>query len=234
MTTPHISAPVLVSPAQLRSNPALTTQIRLLINDAFRRSKLDKPEKWDFAQPRFETNDSYYETLGDDAVVALIFDRDAVSARYDEPSRGAKGEEAAIEGGEFTGKVIACAGAIPWKGGWRKEGAGTEEGWEVKAIAVHEDEKYLHKGLAVKAMQKLEEWAIEKKKMERPDAQRGCVTLWLLVAECINGVYWKKRGYQKVRSSIEGNGTWGCKTSFEMVVYRKDVEFGLRQTEKSP
>lgn len=234
MTPPQITAPILISPSQLRSNPSLTTDIRLLINDAFRRSKSDKPEKWDFARPRFDTNESYYETLGDDAVVALIFDQSV--------ARDLSEHRQQNESGEASGKLIACAAAVPWKGGWAKEGAGIEKGWEMRAVAVHEDEKYLHRGLAVKAMGALEEWAVEKKKAERPErsfeekhvGEDGCVTFWLLVAECINGVYWRKRGYREVRRSTEGNGTWGCKTSFELVVYRKDVGFGLGEADWSP
>ena len=49
------------------------------------------------------------------------------------------------------------------------------------------------------------------------------LTFWLLLADCINGAYWKKRGFTEVRRSTVGEGTWGCKTSFDMVTARKDV-----------
>lgn len=149
--------------------------------------------------------------------MAVIFDCNETGDSLEDQT-----QESGQENGNVSGKVIACACAVPWKGGWRKEGAGKEEGWEIKAVAVHEGERYLHRGLAVKCMKALEKDLVEKAKVQ----QWTCVTLWLLVAECINGVYWRKRGYQEVRRSTEGDGTWGCKTSFEMVVYRKDVEFG--------
>lgn len=52
---------------------------------------------------------------------------------------------------------------------------------------------------------------------------KGKVTLWILAAECINGVYWRKRGFREVRRRTEGPGVWGCKTEFEMVVLKKEV-----------
>lgn len=244
MTTPHISLPVLAFPAELRCNPELTSQIRLLINDAFRRSKLPNPEKWDFDRPRFLTNESYYEQLGEQAVVALVFDQ-TQNAESEQAIDASSDQEQTLCHGEarMSGKVIACAAAVPWKGGWAKEGAGKEEGWEIKAVAVHEDPKYLHRGLAVKAMGALEEYLVEKAKTLRRDRSfdekrvehKRSIALWLLVAECINGVYWRKRGYKEVRRSTESEGTWGCKTSFELVVYRKDVEFDVNDTkEKTP
>ncbi|KAH7412091.1 hypothetical protein DE146DRAFT_642217 [Phaeosphaeria sp. MPI-PUGE-AT-0046c] len=227
MTTPHISAPTLAFPAELRSNPDLTCQIRILINNAFRRSKLPDPDKWDLDRPRFPTNESYYEQLGEEAVVALIFDHNIFNNSCEHHEQASEHEE-----GKFSGKVIACAAAVPWKGGWAKEGAGKEVGWEIKAVAVHEDPNYLHKGLAVKAMKALEEYLVEDPKVKKSVAQKGGMTLWLLVAECINGVYWRKRGYHEVRRNTEGAGTWGCKTSFDLVVYCKDVEIGI--ADKSP
>jgi hypothetical protein len=216
MTTPHLSAPILVHPTDLKSNPELTEQITCLTNEAFGRSKQAEPEKWDPGRPRFPTHESYYEMLVDGTTVALIFDQEATD-------EGAK----AIPGGEskdvMGGKVVACAAAVPWKGGWAKEGAGKEEGWEIKAIAVNGDEKYLRKGLAVQVMKALEDDLIVKARKRSP--QSSSLTWWILAADCINGAYWRKRGYREVRRKTEGAGTWACKTSFDMVVLRKDVEF---------
>jgi hypothetical protein len=203
----------------------LTAQITGLTNDAFRRSKLPDPDKWDYERPRFPTHESYYEMLGDETIVAVIFDQNVAA------KDGGRGN--ARECGTVTsGKVVACAAAVPWKGGWAKEGAGEEDGWEIKALAVDGDASYLRKGLAVQVIASLENRLIERTKSQvtakLPEGTtNGSVTLWILAAECINGAYWRKRGYREIRRSREGEGVWGCKTSFDIVVFRKDVEFDV-------
>ncbi|KAH3971309.1 hypothetical protein HBI24_196340 [Parastagonospora nodorum] len=161
MTTPCLSAPVLFLPQDLRSDSKLTSQITRLTNDAFRRSKLPDPDKWNYERPRFPTHESYYEMLGDETIVAVIFDQD-VCAKHSSAS-------SALESDAITnGKVVACAAAVPWKGGWAKEGAGEEDGWEIKALAVDGDAAYLRKGLAVRVMAALENRLIERTKSQQP------------------------------------------------------------------
>ncbi|KAJ4350378.1 uncharacterized protein N0V89_008999 [Didymosphaeria variabile] len=55
------------------------------------------------------------------------------------------------------GKLVACAGVVPWKGGWQSEDPGDEVGWEVKTVCVDEGEKYRRKGLAMGLLKTLEE-----------------------------------------------------------------------------
>jgi len=141
--------------------------------------------------------------LVEGAVVAVILDR--------------------VEGdGEVQGKVVACAAAVPWKGGWMKECAGREEGWEIKALAVDGGAEYLKKGLAVQVMGALEEYLVKEAKKRE---EKGVLSLWILAAECINGHYWRRRGYKEVRRSTEGDMTWGCQTVFDLVVFKREVEF---------
>jgi hypothetical protein len=203
--TQHLSAPIILHPPALKSNPTLTTRIITLTNTAFERSRAPDPTKWEQDCPRFDAPESYHDILVDNSVVALIFDGD---------------------------EVVASAAAVPWRGGWAKEGAEKESGWEMKAVAVSGEERYARKGLAVRVMGKLEEYLVgkEKEKTKRRGDLEGIVgsgslTLWVIAAECINGVYWRKRGYREVRRSTETEGTWGCLTSFELVVLRRDVEF---------
>jgi GNAT superfamily N-acetyltransferase len=222
---------MLLHPAALIANRALTAQITHLANEAFMRSKAPDWKKWDNSRVRFPTVETYWDMLDEEAIVALVFDRDA--------SPDTVGREVNGNGsdGESNGKVVACAAAVPWKGGWKKEGAGREDGWEIKAVCVDGDSKYLRKGLAVQVMQALEDELVARAKAQQrrmtngssyaAEPGRGCVALWVLAAECINGAYWRKRGYREFRRSTEGKGTWGCKTSFELVVFRKDVEYEI-------
>jgi hypothetical protein len=194
--TQRLSDPIILHPPAIKSNPTLTTHITSLTNAAFERSRAHDSTKWQQDCPRFSTPESYHDILIDNSIVALIYDGD---------------------------KVVASAAAVPWRGGWAKEGAEKERGWEIKAVVVSGEERYAHKGLAVRVMGKLEEYLVEKEK-ERT-VESGSLTLWVIAAECINGVYWRKRGYREVRRSTETEGTWGCLTSFDLVVLRKDVEF---------
>lgn len=205
-TSPSLSAPTLYRPSDLKEDPALVTKITDLINDAFYRSKLQDPVKWLQARGRrFPTHDLYFEMLGEEGVAVVIFDNAAEQ------------------------RVIAVAAAVPWEGGWQKEGAGVEDGWEIKAVAVDGSAQYLRRGLAVQMYTFLEQNLITQTKIAglassgRPLAETPYLSFWILAAECINGVYWRKRGYKLVRRHTYGPPTWGCQTEFEMIVLRKDV-----------
>lgn len=203
--------------SDLESDPSLVSQITDLINDAFTRSKKADPVKWRQGERRrFPNDDLYFEMLGTEGIAAVIFD-------IVEEKR----------------KVVAVAAAVPWQGGWKKEGAGVEEGWEIKAVAVDADARYLRRGLAVQLYAFLEQQLILKsKQLGRSTTGREFhstdrLTFWILAAECINGPYWRKRGYELVRQQTAEPPTWGVLTSFEMIVLRKDVPFELSETSTS-
>lgn len=220
MMTPHLSNPVILARSNLTTNPALKTHLEDFISDAFLRSQLPWPERWDFTLRRFRPGTDLVDMLGGEGLLCVI---------YDDNEEGPK-----IEQG--TGRVVACAAAIPWQGGWMKEGKGVEEGWEIKTVCVSGEERYAGKGLAIKVMSVLEENVIRRElaRTAASDAadhtvgdtktsETGAFTFWVLLADCINGPYWKKRGYKEVRRSTVGEGTWGCKTAFDMVTSRKVV-----------
>ncbi|KAF1931297.1 uncharacterized protein M421DRAFT_56708 [Didymella exigua CBS 183.55] len=217
-TTPSFSEPTLYTVSDLKSDPSLVTQITELVNDAFSRSKKSDLVKWrQGEQRRFPNDDLYFDMLGTEGVIAVICD-------ITEEKR----------------KVVAVASAVPWKGGWNKEGAGVEEGWEVKAVAVDGDTRYMRRGLAVQLYAFLEQHLIFESKqlgvstIGRRFNSTDRLTLWILAAECINGPYWRRRGYELVRQEIAEPPTWGVLTSFSMIVLRKDIPFELAETELSP
>lgn len=217
MTTPKLSSPTLFTPPELKANPQLPTSITQLVNNAFYRSKDIDPLKWSNTTFRFSNEGELHTLLGDEgSVIALIFDGSGVA------------KEAEKVNGKENRKPVACAAAVPWKGGWAREGAGEESGWEIKIVSVDGDSKYHHRGLAVQLLNFLDSYLVANARaaLQREGKQgEGVLTLWILAAECINGVYWRKKGYQEVRKKVEGPGVWSCKTSFEMVVLRKDVTF---------
>jgi GNAT superfamily N-acetyltransferase len=222
MTT-RLSDPNLYTPSDLKANKTLSTSITKLVNDAFYRSKESAPVKWSNATFRFPTEEALHVMLGDEgSVMAVIFDKSVTYGNGNGVE--ANGDIAASK------KVVACAAAVPWKGGWMKEGAGTESGWELKTVCVDGDPKYHHRGLAVKVIDFLEDWLVAntKAQLRREEKEgKGKLALWILAAECINGVYWRKKGYEEVRRKTEGVGVWSCKTSFEMIVLKKEVRFDV-------
>jgi GNAT superfamily N-acetyltransferase len=219
MMKPKLSRPTLFTLAELKANPALSKSVTQLVNDAFYRSKEVDPTKWDNTTLRFPNEEALHVMLGDQgSVIALVFD-EAVGAQD-----GDKINE------KESKKVVACVAAVPWKGGWAKEGSGTEDGWEMKIVSVDGDPTYHHRGLAVQLLNFVETYLVAKERaqLRRAGEQgEGVLTLWILAAECQNGVYWRRRGYQEVRKKVEGPGVWSCRTSFEMVVLRKNVTFDI-------
>jgi hypothetical protein len=224
---PNLSPPIIFTPPDFISNPTLTASVLTLVNTSFHRSKAPDPIKWDNTTLRFPSEDMFHMMLGTDGVMALIFDLDQDIA----PLKDDEAFETMVkrEPSPYAGKkVIACAAAVPWKGGWAHESPG-EAGWEMKIVCVDGGEAYLHRGLAIKVMGALENLLIEKERLRRRENReygRLELELWILAAECINGVYWRKRGYEVVRKKTEGKGVWSCRTEFEMVVLRKVVRDG--------
>lgn len=137
---------------------------------------------------------------------------------------------------EKNRKLVAVAAALPWYGG-NLEGIRIEEGWELKAVAVDGDTKYLHRGLATQLCDALTQRLIEKETIRlagmtgQQTPSIGNVTLWIQAAECINGEYWRRKGYQEIQRRTFGEGIWDCLTSFEMVILRKDVTFAVNMGE---
>jgi len=48
-------------------------------------------------------------------------------------------------------------------------------------------------------------------------AETDHLSFWILAAVCINGVYWRKKGYEVIRKDTYGPPTWGCQTEFQMI-----------------
>ena len=153
-TSPKLSKPTLITRPHLTTNPTLNRHLEDFVCDAFLRSRLPWPEKWDLSNRRFRPESTLADMLGDEGFMCVI---------YDENEDGPKI-------GNGSGKVIACAAAVPWAGGWTKEGKHTEEGWEIKTVCVSGEEAYAKKGLAVKVMKHVEDQACAERVGEKSDA----------------------------------------------------------------
>lgn len=235
---PSFTAPIFLTRNDLATNPKLTNEFAILANTAFTRPKLANPETWTLPAIRFPNTQSVLDMIGESGTMAVILDESRATG--DDAENAV--EVPAGAGEVKRGKLVASATISPWAGGWEKEGAGRESGYEIKAVCVDGDARYLKKGLAIKVLEALEKYTIEVEKknvrrrtsgldIERPDGsvkvgEKGVLTLWILAAECLVGPYWRKRGYKDVRSGVY-SGIWGCRTSFEIVVMKKEVEYSL-------
>ncbi|KAF1951547.1 hypothetical protein CC80DRAFT_480754 [Byssothecium circinans] len=235
MFPPSLTPTLFLHLADLKANPKLANQLAILENSAFTRSHAKDPQKWNVPSHRFPTTQHLLDLVGDSGVMAIILDE----VRNDELDDALLVHAPSHDGdGATKGKLVACSAVIPWSGGWEKEGAGTETGWEVKAVAVDEDEMYLGKGIAIKLLADIEKYLIDKERVVTKgisryaqenaalDVDRGILNLWLLVAEDLNGEYWRRRGYSEVRRKT-CSWIWGCHTSFDMLTMRKQVLFNI-------
>ena len=220
----------------LESNPALSHAITHLVNDSFARSKEQDEGKWDNSIPRFDNVEGLYSLLGGEAdeeeeeeetgVVAVMFEGDGEFDKSDERRNGVNPWPSSSS--QTTQSPIACAAAIPWRGGYGKEGADTETGWEMKIVSVRCAPRYQRRGLAVRLLAFLEEYLVGLERgarLREGDSQGGSVEFWILAAECQVGGYWRRRGYVDVRRTTEGPGVWSCRERFEMLVLKRRVEF---------
>ena len=174
--------------------------------------------------------------IGNEGLVAVIFD-DGPKTDKSEKSLSPGITESVTTEHRSSKTLVAVAAAVPWHGGFL-EGSKAEGGWEIKAVAVHSDTRYLHRGLATQLYDSLTQRLIKHemtrlvKMTEQEIPSSGCVTLWIQAAESINGDYWRKRGYQEVQKKTYGVGVWGCLSSFEMVILRKDVPFKVDRSDE--
>ncbi|KAF2119644.1 hypothetical protein BDV96DRAFT_567978 [Lophiotrema nucula] len=234
MSTPsvNLSPPILFGVSELHANPDLVAKIMNLGNEATDRNKIAEPEKWEASTTkRFESREYFFEQLGEDVLWAVIFDRASGENASNGTGNGAGSKERGLWNNRD--RVVAIAAATPWHqplGTWEMiEHGEVEEGWEFKAVCVDSDPKYIKTGLATNCMQALERALVEKevKKLEAtgvPGKEKVKVRLWIIAVECMNGVYWRKKGWKEIRRAVQGNGMWGCRTSFELVVLTKDSE----------
>jgi hypothetical protein len=238
MSPPNLTAPILLKLNDLLTNPKLTNQLAALGNQAFTRSKAVDPEKWLMPAIRFPKDDDFLKLVGEAGTVAVILDQSRVTG--DDADLAV---EVPISAADVKkGVLVACTTAVPWEGGHGMEKAEAETGWEMRAVCVDGDERYLKRGLAIRLITALEDDLIAKERArlqqvwsetmgeqcgDAPVNGKGLLSLWIIAAECLNGAYWRRRGYKEVRRGTYTD-VWSCRTSFEMVVLKRDVEFTLR------
>jgi hypothetical protein len=175
----------------------LAASLTKFVNDSYGNSNTYDPERWnvDEEKCRFETDDEIHDTLGEDGLFVVAYDGD-------EP--------------------VASASTALWKGDF--EGIGKEEGgWEIKTVTVRV--RYMKQGLATRCIKVLQDHLIGKMREEVPNGNKEAkkLKLWLQTAECVNGEYWRRRGWRDARGYEKPVGYWASKTGFRLLVMMKEV-----------
>jgi hypothetical protein len=213
----NLSAPTIVTLHDLTNNPAFTSALTTFIVNVFDNQTRD-PELFDLSILRFDSPKELLDELGASGIMCVIFDRD---------------EEGPSIGDGKGGRIVACVGAIPWDGS-------DEGGWELKTVCVDWHEKYAKKRLAIRTVEclgrylaKLPTEEVNPKSvtdsmggMRDASVDSRTLTLWIRTEECLNGEYWRRRGFTEIqRTAI--SGIWAIKTgvSIEMAILRKDLSF---------
>ena len=180
---------------ELLADPVLSATLTTFINVGFRDSKSYDPSRWDVTGDRFSESSEFHEMLGPSGVIAVVY---AGSA------------------------PVACAGAVAWSGdqaGFRRP---RETGWEIKAVTVKVGEA--KKGLASRAVKVMQEYLVKREREKMGPGEMGKLSLWIQTAECVNGEYWRRRGFRDDRVHEKPVGYWASRTGFRMLVLVKEVD----------
>lgn len=236
-----LSPPTIFTPSSLQLNPSLTSSLTTFITYIFD-AQPRSPRLFDHSKKRFSSPAELLAELGSDGVMCVTFDRD----EDEQPSFINGDEKEKGEEGGRLGRIVACAGAVPWDGEGAKEGD-REDGWALKTVCVDPDEAYAKRGLAVRSVECLARYLTQLRspteqakykgtagnhsergtvdKIEGPLMKRT-VTFWLTTEECLNGEYWRRRGFTEVRRT-SASGIWAIRegVSVDVVTMRKEFVF---------
>lgn len=93
--------------------------------------------------------------------------------------------------------------------------------WELSAVAVKWDPKYLKRGLAGICVKALEDDLI--KRLQHVTSDEVKVTVWCRTAKDVNLNYWKKRGFEEVSEVLLPKGTYYSTRAFIFATLKKII-----------
>lgn len=180
----------------LLSNPTLAQTIRAFADEGYHYIAPKDAPRWDIPDTidRLPTLDSLH-ALSNGGFFAVIYN----------PNDGVT--------------PIACAATAPWTGGF--EGYTSidelERAWEIKIVTTRVGWMgQVHAGKCVDAI--IEELG----RVERKTG--GTEALGKQAVECLNGAYWKKKGWLQVRASEHPAGLWGSREGYRLLVLLREFE----------
>ena len=193
----------------LRDDPVLEQTIRAFVNEGYRYIAPKDASRWepDLAD-RLSTADSLNRELGDHGFFAVIYD----------PS-------------DHT-KPIACAATRPWTCDLEGGGVG-DEGWEIKTVTSRAG--WRRGGFAGRCVDAIVNELLRKKPQRADFGQHGKpaneqpLKVWVQTVECVNGAYWRKKGWKDVRAYEKPVGHWGSKEGYRLLVLLQEFEIAPQQ-----
>ncbi|KAF2854698.1 hypothetical protein T440DRAFT_464843 [Plenodomus tracheiphilus IPT5] len=187
--------------SELIAAPDIAERIRNFVNQGYRYFAPENTSRWEPCVDRLVDLPSFHKQLGDRGLIAIIYDPDNSSI------------------------PIACAATSPWDGGF-DGGYSPDEldgGWEIKIVTTKEG--WMGKGLAGKCVDALfaEVVRLERVDLSRVDADRK-LRFWIQTVECVNGAFWRRKGWKDVRGTDHEAGWFGSKEGYRLLVMTKKVD----------
>ncbi|CAO2649198.1 Nn.00g101470.m01.CDS01 [Neocucurbitaria sp. VM-36] len=188
----------------IRCDPALEQSIRNFVNEGYTYIAPKDASRWESDNSdRLPTADSINRELGQDGFFAVMYD----------PNDNTK--------------PIACAATTRWKCDLEGGGVG-DEGWEIKIVT--SGAGWMRGGFAarcvdaiVKELQRQNRESAEFQHQRKVPNERK-LQVWIQTVECVNGAYWKKKGWTDVRAYEKPVGHWGSKEGYRLLVLLQEFE----------
>lgn len=198
-TNQSSSTPVLLlhHASAIRADPELAQTITTLVNEGYRNLPPETALRWDRSaiEDRLSTPTAIHDTIGPEGMFAVAYDaRDQTTP-------------------------LACGAARRWKHDLEGFSAAGEAGWEI--ITVTTRLGWTRRGLAGQCIDALVENLVGQ---AHEDGSDQALKIWVQAVECLNGAFWKNKGWTEVRSYEKPVGHWGSKLGYSLLVLLKNIE----------
>lgn len=183
----------------IRTDAALASTITSFVNEGYRYMSPESASRWDGVYgDRLPNPESIHAALGHDGIFAVIYEpHDATTP-------------------------IACAATKRWKHDLEGLNEAGEDGWEI--ITVTTRVEWMRRGLAGRCVDALVADVIRQAR-EGEKRERGSkVKIWVHTVEDLNGAYWRKKGWEEVRSYDKPAGHWGSKYGYRLLVLLQEFQ----------
>jgi GNAT superfamily N-acetyltransferase len=184
--------------SEIRADTTLANILTTFVNKGYRYFTPETALRWNrsaMGGERLKDSAAIHDTIGHDGMFAVAYDaRDGTTP-------------------------LACAAARQWTHDLEGVSAAGEKGWEVVTVTTRAD--WMRRGLAGQCIDALVEELIRR---AREDGSDERLQVWVHVVECLNGAYWRKKGWAEVRTYEKPAGHWGSKFGYRLLVLRRDFE----------
>lgn len=205
-----------------RTSPKVVAAASYVVNRAFAEfhHAIVGPE-WDGTGPRYFSDAQIVEELGQHGRCCIIF------ACEDTESAGRQKVPVVVASIKPYDVALNFKALGKEPEGWAKhlEQPSLQDikDWELSAVAVKQDPKYLGRGLAMLAVKRLEDAVLQQCRLSSNGEENIKLTIWSrTIKECNNG-YWERRGFGHFSEVLYETGTFGSIKPFLFETLCKDI-----------